>query len=261
MKKVITVFYGIVAYVIFLVAFLYAIGFVGNYLVPKSIDTGSETSLTASILINLSLLSLFAIQHSVMARPAFKRWIVKFISPSIERSTYVLMASLVLLLMYWKWQPLTSIVWETDSSIALIITIFYFLGWGIVFLSTFMISHWELFGLTQVFENFKNRQLSQPKFQVNYFYKIVRHPIMLGFIIAFWAAPTMTLGHLLFSVVTTAYILVAVVFLEERDLKKSIGKAYEDYQKQVPMIIPFTGKGHLSEKPETYPAAKDSSLG
>jgi protein-S-isoprenylcysteine O-methyltransferase Ste14 len=240
MKKVLVILYAIIAYAIFLIAFLYAIGFVGNFLVPKGIDTGVETSTVEALLINLALMSLFAIQHSVMARPAFKKWITKYISPAIERSTYVLLSSLVLLLMYWQWQPMTAIVWELENTWVLVLTGFFFLGWTIVFLSTFMISHFELFGLTQVFENFKDQQIRSPKFQVNYFYKIVRHPIMLGFIIAFWATPTMTVGHLLFAAVTTAYILVAVKFLEEKDLKKLIGKDYEEYQKEVPMIVPFT---------------------
>ena len=240
MKKVLVLIYGITAYVIFLIAFLYAIGFVGNLVVPKSIDSGVETSTFQAILINLGLLSLFAIQHSVMARPAFKKWIKRFINPAIERSTYILLSSLALLLIYWKWQPMTTIVWETDGTLAMLLTVVFFLGWLVVFLSTFMISHFELFGLTQIYENFKDQKLTYPKFQTNWFYKIVRHPIMLGFIIAFWAAPTMTVGHLLFTVVTTTYILIAVKFLEEKDLKKIIGKEYEEYQKKVPMIVPFT---------------------
>tara|TARA_R110002167_G_scaffold190159_3_gene392443 strand:+ start:423 stop:1151 length:729 start_codon:yes stop_codon:yes gene_type:complete len=240
MKKLLSVLYGIVAYVTFLVAFLYAIGFVGNFLVPKNIDSGTETTMLEALLTNTMLMSLFAVQHSIMARPAFKKWISKIIGPVIERSTYVLLSSLALLLMYWKWQPMTTIIWEFEGSLATVLLGVFGLGWTIVFLSTFMISHFELFGLTQVFENFKNKALTKPKFQINWFYKIVRHPIMLGFIIAFWAAPVMTQGHLLFAVVTTAYILVAVKFLEEKDLKKSIGPAYGEYQKKVPMIVPFT---------------------
>ena len=242
MKKILIILYGIVAYIIFLVAFLYAIGFVGNFWVPKGIDSGIETSTTEALLINIALMSLFAVQHSVMARPAFKKWITKYISPAIERSTYVLLSSLALLLMYWQWQPLTTVVWEVENTMAMVLTVTFFLGWTIVFLSTFMISHFELFGLTQIYQNFKDEKLSYPIFQVNLFYKIVRHPIMLGFIIAFWATPLMTLGHLLFAVVTTAYIFVAVKFLEEKDLKKLIGKDYEEYQKNVPMIIPFIKK-------------------
>ncbi|MBU2929721.1 methanethiol S-methyltransferase [Winogradskyella psychrotolerans] len=240
MKKTLIFLYGIVAYIIFLVAFLYAIGFVGNFWVPKGIDSGIETSTTEALLINIALMSLFAIQHSVMARPAFKKWFTKFLDPAIERSTYVLLSSLALLLMYWQWQPMSSIVWEFENTTALVLTSVFFLGWIIVFLSTFMINHFELFGLSQIYQRFKDQKLTYPKFQVNLFYKIVRHPIMLGFIIAFWATPLMTVGHLLFAVVTTIYILIAVKYLEEKDLKKHIGKEYEDYQKRVPMIVPFT---------------------
>ncbi|WP_405414071.1 methanethiol S-methyltransferase [Maribacter sp. Asnod1-A12] len=240
MKKVLIVIYGIIAYLIFLVAFLYAIGFVGNLFVPKSIDTGEEISLVPAVLINLGLLSLFALQHSIMARPAFKKWFTKIIDPAMERSTYILLSSLILLFMYWKWQPMTTIVWETENIVSLIVMAIFFLGWTIVFLSTFMISHFELFGLTQIYQNFKDQSLTYPEFQVNWFYKLVRHPLMLGFIIAFWAAPTMTYGRLLFAVVTTAYMLIAVKYLEEKDLRNLLGKDYENYQKRVPMIFPFT---------------------
>lgn len=240
MKKVLVIIYGVLAYLVFLVAFLYAIGFVGNFFVPKSIDSGEETSLITALLINVGLLSLFALQHSIMARPAFKEWFTQYINPAIERSTYVLLSSLTLILMYWKWQPMTIIVWDTENIVSNILMVVFFLGWVVVLLSTFMISHFELFGLTQIYQNFKDQSLTYPKFQVNWFYKLVRHPIMLGFIIAFWAAPTMTYGRLLFAVVTTAYMLIAVKYLEEKDLKKLIGKDYETYQKNVPMIFPFT---------------------
>ena len=240
MKKSMIFIYGIFAYLVFLIAFIYAIGFVGNLVVPKSIDSGEETSIISAILINIGLLSLFAIQHSVMARPGFKKWFLNYINPAIERSTYILLSSLSLLLIYWKWQPMTTVVWETEGPLSIVLTVIFFLGWLVVLLSTFMINHFELFGLTQIYQNFKDQKLTYPKFQVNLFYKIVRHPIMLGFIIAFWATPTMSIGHLLFTIVTTAYILVAVKFLEEKDLKNIIGKDYEEYQKRVPMIIPFT---------------------
>lgn len=241
MKKLLVFIYGILAYLVFFVAFLYAIGFVGNLMVSKSIDSGEETTLLQALLINSLLLSVFAIQHSVMARPAFKKWITGIISPAIERSTYVLLSSLALLLLYWKWQPMKTMIWEVENqTITLAITGVFLLGWLVVFLSSFMINHFELFGLKQIFDNWKDKQTSNPKFQTNYLYKIVRHPIMLGFLIAFWAAPIMTAGHLLFSVMTTVYILIAVKYLEEKDLLKSIGKQYEEYQKEVPMIIPFT---------------------
>ena len=178
-----------------------------------------------------------------MARPRFKKWFTSIFSTAMERSTYILLSSLALLLIYWQWQPITTIVWKTESeTVTLIITVLFFLGWLIVLLSTFMINHFELFGLAQIFNNLKNKKTSSPKFQTNYLYKIVRHPIMLGFLVAFWAAPTMTVGHLLFTVVTTIYILIAVKYLEENDLKKAVGKQYETYQKEVPMLIPFTKK-------------------
>lgn len=241
MKKSIIFIYGIISYIVFLIAYLYAIGFVGNIFVPKSIDSGVETTWFSSVFINAVLLSVFALQHSIMARPTFKKWFTSIFSHAMERSTYILLSSLALLLIYWQWQPITTVVWETESKIAIIVlTGIFFLGWLIVLLSTFMINHFELFGLAQIFDNLKNKQTPNPKFQTNYLYKIVRHPIMLGFIIAFWATPTMTVGHLLFALVTTIYIFIAVKYLEEKDLRKHIGEKYEAYQKEVPMIIPFT---------------------
>lgn len=241
MKKIIIIIYGALAYIIFLVAFLYAIGFVGNIYVPKTIDSGVEPSLITAILTNTILLTVFALQHSIMARPSFKKWITTIISSATERSTYILLSSLALLLMYWQWQPITTIVWEAESELLIIVlTGIFFLGWLIVLLSTFMINHFELFGLAQIFDNLKNKQTPNPKFQTNYLYKIVRHPLMLGFLIAFWATPTMTVGHLFFALITTVYIFIAVKYLEEKDLRKFIGEKYETYQKEVPMIIPFT---------------------
>ncbi len=243
MKKLIIFIYGIAAYCIFLIAFLYAIGFVGNLFVPKTIDSGATPTLLKAILTNTILLSVFALQHSIMARPKFKTWFTSIFSHAMERSTYILLSSLALLLVYWKWQPITTLVWEVENTIlSSILTVIFFLGWFIVLLSTFMINHFELFGLAQIFDNLNNKKTSNPKFQTNYFYKLVRHPIMLGFLIAFWATPVMTVGHLLFSVVTTLYIFVAVKYLEEKDLRKIIGEKYEAYQKEVPMIIPFIKK-------------------
>jgi protein-S-isoprenylcysteine O-methyltransferase Ste14 len=241
MKKILVLIYGALAYIIFLIAFLYAIGFVGNLYVPKTIDSGVESPLPKAILINVILLSVFAIQHSVMARPSFKKWFTSIANPAIERSTYILLSSLALILIYWKWEPITTVVWNIENEILAFTLIgIFFLGWLVVLLSTFMINHFELFGLTQIYDNLKNKQTPNPKFQTNYLYKIVRHPIMLGFLIAFWATPVMTVGHLLFSVVTTLYIFIAVKYLEEKDLRKFIGENYETYQKEVPMIVPFT---------------------
>jgi len=239
MGKYVGFLFGIISYAVFFVAFLYAIGFVGNLYVPKTIDSGSQAGLVSSAVINLLLLSLFALQHSIMARPAFKRWLTGFISPAVERSLYILLSSLALLLIFWLWQPMTMVIWQLEIQwLAYVITGLYFLGWLVVLLSTFMINHFELFGLQQIYMNLNNKTAPTPKFQTNYFYKLCRHPIMLGFVIAFWAAPTMTVGHLLFSVVTTLYIIIAVKYLEEKDLKKFIGPRYEVYQKDVPMLIP-----------------------
>ena len=244
MKKSIAFVYGILAYLIFLIAFLYAIGFVGNFIVPKSIDTGTETNFLQALLVNALLLGVFVIQHSIMARPAFKKWWTSIISPAVERSTFVLLTSLILLLIFWQWQPIKSVVWEAhNETVAMILSGVFFFGWLVVFLATFMINHFELFGLKQVLDNLKNKQLQPHVLQVNFFYKFVRHPIMLGFIIAFWATPLMTLGHLIFAIGTTVYIILSVKFLEEKTLRYYIGPDYEEYQKKVPMLIPFTKFG------------------
>ncbi len=239
MKKFLILLFGGISYVVFLIAFLYSIGFVGNFIVPKNIDSGESGSF--AILINIVLLSIFAIQHTIMARPGFKKWLATFLSPAAERSLFVLLSSGALLLMFWKWQPMTDIVWQIEgATYVMIVQIIFWAGWAIVFLSTFLISHFHLFGLLQVFENFKNQSLSDPKFQKIFFYKLVRHPLMSGFIIAFWATDEMTQGHLLFAVVTTVYILLAVKYLEEKDLVRMHGEAYTDYQKSTPMLVPFT---------------------
>jgi len=240
MKKALIFLYGILAYVVFLASFLYAIGFVGNFIVPKSIDSGEASGITISIVINLVLLSLFAIQHSIMARPGFKKKWTKIISESTERSTFVLLTSLLLFLIFWKWQPMTTQVWKIEGEASvLIINIIFWIGWVIVLLSTFMINHFHLFGLDQVYHKLKSKPPTGLKFKEHFFYKFVRHPIMTGFIIAFWATPDMTQGHLLFAVVTTLYIIVAVKYLEERDLRNELGDAYVSYQKRVPMLFPF----------------------
>ena len=243
--KVIAFLYGVFAYLVFLAAFLYAVGFVGNFIVPKSIDSGVETTFMQAFLVNALLLGIFAVQHSVMARPAFKKWWVGIISPAIERSTFVLLSSLALLLIYWKWQPMTSVIWKAENqTAAMILNGIYWGGWLVLFLSTFMINHFHLFGLKQIFENLRNKESRPEQFKMIFFYKIVRHPIMLGFIIAFWATPLMTLGHLIFAITTTLYIIIAVKFFEEKDLRKYHGKEYEEYQKKVPMFIPFIRKGN-----------------
>lgn len=240
MKKLIAFLYGIISYVIFLGAFLYAIAFVGDFGVAKTINTGVEAPFNQALIINLILLTIFALQHSIMARPGFKKWWTQFVPPAIERSTYVLLSSLALILIYWQWRPMTDIVWQVqqETAVAFLYGVFI-LGWLIVLLSTFMINHFDLFGLKQVYEYLKRRDPQPIPFKTSFLYSIVRHPIMLGFIIGFWATPVMTLGHLIFSITTTIYILVAVKFLEERDLREIHGETYTSYQEKVPMLIPF----------------------
>jgi len=234
--------YGIASYAAFLVAILYAIGFVGNLWVPKSIDSGSAGSVAEALVIDALLLGIFAIQHSVMARPAFKRWWTRIIPHQSERSTYVLASSLLLLLLYWKWQPVPAPMWHVESEVGRIALMgVFWLGWGVVFFSTFLINHFNLFGLQQVFAQLRRRDLPDAEFRTPVLYKLVRHPIMLGFLLAFWSTPDMTVGHLLFAAMTTGYILVALQF-EERDLIKLFGMAYQEYRRRVPMLVPFLPK-------------------
>ena len=236
--RLFTLCYGSIAYLIFFGTFLYAVGFVSRLVVPKTVDSGSASSPMTALLVNLVLMSIFAVQHSGMARQGFKRLFAHFASPAIERSTYVLLASLSLILLFWQWQPMPMVVWHIeDPVLAGVVTAGGFAGWLIVLYSTFLISHFELFGLTQVVSHFAGRVAEPIKFKTPGLYRLIRHPIYLGFIIAFWCTPTMTLGHLLFAAVTTAYIFVGI-YLEERDLVSMFGDQYRRYREKVAMLVP-----------------------
>jgi len=229
--------YALVSYGVFTLSFLYALGFVGNYVVPKSIDVGPASNPVEAVVVNLLLMSLFAIQHTVMARPGFKRSLARFIPTACERSTYVLLSSLILLLLFWQWRPIPAPVWQTSGIAAWVLTSIHWLGWLIAFASTHMIDHFDLFGLRQAFAALRGAEMPDQSFRTPLLYKIVRHPIMLGFLLAFWATPVMTEGHLLFALANTAYILVALQF-EERDLIAVFGVTYRDYRRRVPMLVP-----------------------
>jgi protein-S-isoprenylcysteine O-methyltransferase Ste14 len=237
--KFVALLYGLAAYFMFFGTVLYAIGFVSGLVVPKTIDTGAAASAAEALVVDLLLMSLFAVQHSLMARKQFKQWWTQYVPKSVERSTYVLFANLTLILLFWQWRPMPTVVWEVvDPDIAVTIATLSFGGWVIVLTSTFLINHFELFGLQQVANKLVGREMPAPRFRTPLYYKFVRHPIYLGFIIAFWAAPTMTVGHLLFAAVTTAYILVGIL-LEERDLIVMFGDDYRRYKKRVSMLVPW----------------------
>ena len=234
--------YGVICYAIFFGTFLYAIGFVGNFIVPKSMDSGVEGTVIEALIINLLLLGVFAVQHSVMARKEFKALWTKVILEVIERSTYVLLSSLALLLLFWQWRPMGGVVWDVSGSyLGTVLIAISLVGWLLVLVSTFLINHFELFGLEQVFVNLKGKALTYGEFKTPGLYQFVRHPIYFGFTVAFWATPIMTVAHLLFAVGTLAYMIIGIA-LEEKDLVASFGDSYQKYQSRVSMLIPLPPK-------------------
>ena len=244
-----SVLYGGVAYTLFLGTILYSIAFIGNLPVPKTIDSGVPGPVPLALIVNVALLGLFAVQHSVMARPAFKRWWTTMVPEPVERATYVIFSSLALVLLFWQWQPMPQPVWSvTDRGGALALQVVFWAGWGLAFLSTFLINHFELFGLRQVWCRLVGKTLPPPAFRTPLLYKQVRHPLYLGFLLAFWSTPVMTMGHLLFAAATTGYILIAVQF-EERDLIAVFGDRYRRYREQVSMLIPLPWRRTEIDKP------------
>jgi protein-S-isoprenylcysteine O-methyltransferase Ste14 len=235
--RLLTLFYAIVSYAVFTLSTVYAVGFVGNFAVPKSIDSGQPADLSEAIGINFLLLGLFAVQHSIMARPAFKRWWSGILPAACQRSTYVLLSSLILLLLFWQWRPLPMLVWRVEGIAAWLLIGVCALGWATAVASTYMIDHLDLFGLRQAFSAMRGTSAPNQSFKTPLLYKIVRHPMMLGFLLAFWATPEMTVGHLLFAIANTAYILVGLQ-LEERDLIAEFGATYQQYRARVPMVLP-----------------------
>lgn len=237
LKRLFILLYAIQSYAVFAASFLYGLGFIGNYFVSKTIDVGGDADWPEAVIVDLFLLGLFAIQHSVMARTSFKRNFDRLLPTACQRSTYVLLSSLILLLMYWQWQPIAMPIWRVDGAAAWALVAVYWLGWVIVASSTFMIDHFDLTGLRQALSAWRGMTPPLQSFRTPLLYKVVRHPLMLGLLLAFWATPSMSVGHLLFATMSTAYILVGLQ-LEERDLVAEFGSAYQHYRRRVPMLLP-----------------------
>ncbi len=239
MGRVISFVYGVLAHLSFLLILVYLIGFLANVGVPKSIDSGPATPFGQALAINIALLALFAIPHSVMARPGFKQWWTTIIPTHLERSTYVLISNVLVVLLLWQWRPMTEVIWNVDHPVGTVVLWGLFgLGWFVLVFASFMINHFDLFGTRQVYLHLRGEEYTPPTFKATGFYKYIRHPLMLGWLLGFWSTPQMTVGHLVFAVGTTVYILVAIQ-IEERDLVKFHGEAYEQYRRQVSMLLPF----------------------
>ena len=253
-KRIAFFVYGTLSYLIFLGTFLYAIGFIGNFGVPTTLDGVPSGPLGIAVAIDVGLLGLFAMQHSVMARKWFKDWWTRIVPKPLERSTYVLFSSLALILLFWQWRPLGGVVWSIEDPLAqFILRGLFAFGWGLVLVSTFLINHFDLFGLRQAWLYLLDRPYTALRFGTPGPYRLVRHPLYVGWLFAFWSTPTMTLAHLLFSVATTAYILIAIQ-LEERDLVREHGDSYQDYRRSVPMLIPFSRRRPDSQQAERISA-------
>jgi protein-S-isoprenylcysteine O-methyltransferase Ste14 len=254
MKNLLLLLYGFACYLVFTISLLYLNGFVGNLVVPRSIDLGMEASPAQSLIINVFILSLFAVQHTIMARPAVKQWWTRIIPVQMERSEFVLVASLLLLLICWQWRAMTGVIWNVENNLGkAVLHGLHWLGWSTLLFSSFIINHFDLFGLRQVWLHFRSQESQPVEFQTKSLYRYLRHPIMLGFVIAFWATPEMTTGHPLFAARNTIYILIGIQF-EERDLMHFLGTDYEDYRNQVPMLLPFGRK-----QSQALPAKKHAS--
>ena len=255
MKRTLVLLYGVAAYVVFFATFLYAFGFVGNILVPKSIDSSPTMPFLEAMLINAGLLTVFALQHSIMARQWFKRMLTRVIPEAAERPTYVLLSSLALILLFWQWQPLGGTIWQIENSVGMAMMYAGFaLGWLIVLVATFMINHFDLFGLRQSVLYFMQRPYTPLAFRTPFFYKYVRHPLYFGWLLAFWCTPVMTSAHLFFAIMTTGYILVAIQF-EERDLIRAHGDSYRAYRERVPMILPVGARSEGHSRRTSQPAS------
>jgi len=258
MGRLIALLYGVVTYLVMFVTFLYLFGFLANMFVPKGVDDGAIVSTTVAMAINIGLILLFGLSHSIMARPGFKAWWTSFVPKSVERTTYVLVATLVMILLLWQWRPMTDVIWQANATwLQGSIWTLYLVGIVLLFASTFVIDHFDLFGLRQVVLNLLKKPYVPLNFKVTFFYKFVRHPLYVGWFLIFWATPMMTFGHLLLAIGMSAYILIAIRY-EERDMVGYFGETYKAYQSKVPMLIPRLGKVHETVKGQPSDALQES---